>query len=289
MAVEGDSCALEGMDAITRDVREMYTRHPYPGLGEGEDERSQSVRFFLNSIQKYEMATEGKDVLDVGCGTGYTTSILAKSLPRCCVLGVDISPGSLKVAEQYRERLAVENLTLRELDITKQRLPEGKYVFVLLSGSLHHMSDPESALRNIVPAMESGGLLGLAVYSQINNAMRYRYRDILDRLVPNRSDLTARNKIARELWAEARGLSEQELVDSLSHPCDRAYTFREIHDLVVSAGLEFLEWCNCSPEAFEKLGDETGGHFKQLDRLKQYETIELLTQSKMTNLFFRKP
>ncbi len=288
MEIEWDG-AHEGMDAITRDVREMYTRYPYPGLGEGEEERSQSVRFFLNSIQKYEMATEGKEVLDVGCGTGYTTSILAKSLPRCRVLGVDISPGSLDVAQQYRERLGVENLTLRELDITKQPLPEGKYVFALLSGSLHHMSDPESALRNIVPAIEPGGLLGVAVYSYINNVMRYRYRDVLDRLVPDRSEVALRNKIARELWVDARGLTEQELADSLSHPCDRAYTFREIHDLVTSAGLEFLEWCNCYPETFEEHGEETGPRFKQMDRLTKYETIELLSKAKLINLFFRKP
>ena len=288
MSIEWDDGAAGRMDATTRNVREMYTRFPYPGIGEGEEERHQTVTLFLQAMQKYNLKPGGKNVLDVGCGTGYTTVTLAKSLPNSQVLGVDISPGSLQVADEYRKRFGVDNLTLRELDVTRQPLPDEAYIFVLASGSLHHMSDPTAALRNIVGAMEHGGLFGLSVYSTPTNVQRYRFRDALDCLVPDRSQVETRNKIAREIWPETQDMPDQELADSLSHPCDRSYTFREIHDLCAEAGLEFLEWCNCDVESFGKKGEEMGQKFQPLDLLTQCELIELLVNTKMLNLFFRR-
>ena len=289
MGVEWNDDIHETMDDVTRQVREMYTRYSYPGLGEGEEERRKTVEIFLSALKKYNLPTKDKQLIDVGCGTGFTTTVLAKSLPHCQVLGVDISPGSLEVAEQYRRRFQLDNLTFQEMDVTKQELPQERYVFALSSGSLHHMSEPEKALNNIVRALERGGLLGLSVYSAYNNFQRYRMRDVLDVLIPSRQDVEARNRIARSLWAEARALPDQELADSLSHPCDRAYTFREIHDLGVASGLEFIEWCNCSLHSFAKQENPFGERFKTLDRLEQYQLVELMVQVKLINLFFRRP
>lgn len=277
------------MDDVTHQVRDMYTRFAYPGLGEGENERKKTISIFLNTLQKHHLPTEGKRLIDIGCGTGYTTAVLAQSLPLCQVIGVDISPGSLAVAEQYKQRFQLANLTFQEMDVTRQALPRDYFIFALSSGSLHHMSEPRLALQNITGTLEHGGLFGLGVYSAANNMQRYRMRDALDLLVPSRADIETRNRIARELWPDARPLPDQELADSLSHPCDRSYSFREIHDLCLECGLEFLEWCNCSISSFIQRGGEMGRRFQNLDRLQQYQLIELLVPSKMINLFFRRP
>ncbi len=289
MAIEFDGNSIEKMDDITKEVRNMYTRYSYPGFGEGEKDREKSVNIFINAFRNYQTDFEGKKILDVGCGTGYTTACLAKNLPQCQVFGVDISPGSLEVAEEYKSRLKLDNLTLRELDVTKQDIPQESFIFALASGSLHHMSEPEKALRNITSSLEHGGILGLSVYSSANNMQRYRMRDALDCLVPDRSEVETRNQIARELWPEARKLPPQELADSLSHPCDRSYYFREIHDLSINSGLEFLEWCNCATSGFAKSGKEMGRHFEKLDMLQKHELIELLASFKLINLFFKRP
>ncbi len=136
----------------------------------------------MNTFQKYHISTEGKHLIDIGCGTGYTTAVLAQSLPYCQVIGVDISPGSLAVAEQYRQRFHLVNLTFQEMDVTRQALPKERFVFALSSGSLHHMSEPHLALQNIAGSLEHGGMLGLGVYSAANNMQRYRMRDALDLL-----------------------------------------------------------------------------------------------------------
>ncbi len=43
-----------------------------------------------------------KTVLDVGCGTGYCTRALAKRYPRANVVGVDLAPGMVKIANDQQ-------------------------------------------------------------------------------------------------------------------------------------------------------------------------------------------
>ena len=62
----------------------------------------------IEHMQRYRMAAklaEGRDVLDVACGEGYGSSILAGMAQR--VTGVDISPQAVAYA---REHYAQENL-----------------------------------------------------------------------------------------------------------------------------------------------------------------------------------
>ncbi len=44
--------------------------------------------------------TEGKVILDAGCGTGYKSLVLAIANPGAKIVGIDLSEESVKLAEQ---------------------------------------------------------------------------------------------------------------------------------------------------------------------------------------------
>jgi len=58
-------------------------------------------------------------VLDICCGTGATSILLGKRYPKAKIIGIDVNSIFLGHAEKKISDLAIGNVSLRELDITK--------------------------------------------------------------------------------------------------------------------------------------------------------------------------
>lgn len=103
-------------------------------------------------------AADGLDVLDVGCGTGSLSLLLAGAGHR--VTGVDLAP---RMVEQARTKLRDAGLTGRFLVGDAAQPPTGAERFdVLLSRHLvWTLPDPEAALTEWVGRLRPGGRLVL--------------------------------------------------------------------------------------------------------------------------------
>lgn len=103
-------------------------------------------------------------VLDVGCGTGYTTRHAARAAWAGSALGVDLSTAMLKVA---RERAAAEGLTnVSYLHADAQIHPFETETFDVAIGQTSAMffGDRIAALANIGRALRHGGRLALLTW-----------------------------------------------------------------------------------------------------------------------------
>ncbi|PHJ38216.1 hypothetical protein P378_10315 [Desulforamulus profundi] len=47
---------------------------------------------------------EFREILEIGCGTGFLTELLAREFPRANILALDISPRMIKVAKKNYHR-----------------------------------------------------------------------------------------------------------------------------------------------------------------------------------------
>jgi ubiquinone/menaquinone biosynthesis C-methylase UbiE len=102
-------------------------------------------------------ARPGDKVLDVGCGTGYLTRIMAKAVtPSGTALGIDPSPTVLAHA---RRQTRGTNCTYAEGIAENLDSPDGIYDVVVTSLMIHHL--PESlrakALSEISRVLRPGG------------------------------------------------------------------------------------------------------------------------------------
>ncbi len=131
------------------------------------------------ALRDYGFDPRGKQVLDVGCGTGFFTAYYLERGAR--VTGIDIAPISI---ETLRARHPEARFVLA--DVGEQRLA-GRYDLVNAFDVLYHITDDarwETAVAHLAAAVEPGGLLlvsdafsdleGLAEHNRMRPLPRYR-------------------------------------------------------------------------------------------------------------------
>jgi len=103
----------------------------------------------------------GKKVLEVGCGMGLHTELMARAGAR--VTAIDISPTSVAAT---RARLALKDIAadVRELDAETLDL-EDEFDLIWSWGVIHHSARTGRVLRNLYEALKPGGELRFMVYS----------------------------------------------------------------------------------------------------------------------------
>jgi SAM-dependent methyltransferase len=103
----------------------------------------------------------GRDVLEIGCGTGVHARLLAEAGAN--VSAVDLTPTAVELT---RRRLALHGLEadVREADAEQLPYDDATFDFVWSWGVIHHSSDTERVLDEIARVLRPGGRFALMVY-----------------------------------------------------------------------------------------------------------------------------
>jgi SAM-dependent methyltransferase len=93
-------------------------------------------------------------LLDMGCGTGWTSRFFARA--GYDVVGVDIAPDMIRLADEARRDEGLENLRFAVYDY--EELPyEGEFDAVVFYDALHHAVDEALAVAQAYRALVPGG------------------------------------------------------------------------------------------------------------------------------------
>lgn len=117
----------------------------------------------------------GEQVLDLGCGSGAATSLLAERVvPGGHVTGLDISEGML---DRARTTLAdagfgADVATFQVGDAAAPALPHGRFDLATASLVIFFLPDPPTALRQWVELLKPGGRLALTTFGSSDQSWR---------------------------------------------------------------------------------------------------------------------
>ncbi|PRY39869.1 class I SAM-dependent methyltransferase [Umezawaea tangerina] len=106
--------------------------------------------------------TSPRRIVDLGCGTGAGTFALLTRFPDAHVTAVDSSADHLHRLRDKAEAAGVaDRVDLVQADLDADWPDLGSPELVWASASMHHMADPDRALRRVHDALAPGGLFAV--------------------------------------------------------------------------------------------------------------------------------
>ncbi len=116
---------------------------------EGWDHNNHYHRFLLK-----QLPAQCKTALDIGCGTGEFSRLLAKRVER--VVAIDLSSNMIEVAKQRSRQFL--NIDFQAADVLQWEPVAEQFDVIVSIATLHHLP-VESFLPNLKAALKPGGRL----------------------------------------------------------------------------------------------------------------------------------
>ncbi|SVA49388.1 uncharacterized protein METZ01_LOCUS102242 [marine metagenome] len=87
-------------------------------------------------------------ILDVGTGSGCIASTLGLEIPGSTILGIDISPSALNVANDNKKKLATQNVSFEELNILEQ-IPMGEFDLLVSNPPYVPLDEMDELMKDV--------------------------------------------------------------------------------------------------------------------------------------------
>jgi 2-polyprenyl-6-hydroxyphenyl methylase/3-demethylubiquinone-9 3-methyltransferase len=114
--------------------------------------------------------------LDIGCGSGLS-SLIAYRLGAKKIVSVDVDPHSVNSTKKVWEQFAAKDRRweVRQGSVLDPKFCNslGQFSYVYSWGVLHHTGAMWHAINNVLPCVEKGGMLHIALYNEYKNAAKW--------------------------------------------------------------------------------------------------------------------
>lgn len=149
---------------VERQVSEPGGGGVHERLEAGDVERGGLLA--ISHVHRYELAAslcEGARVLDLGCGTGYGSRILATAA--AAVHGVDVAEAAVEAATASLHEAERERLTFERADAHAylRSLAQAEFDTVVCFEALEHVPDPDALLDELARLAEGGTRLIVSI------------------------------------------------------------------------------------------------------------------------------
>ncbi|MDX1977298.1 MAG: class I SAM-dependent methyltransferase [Pseudanabaenaceae cyanobacterium bins.68] len=293
---------------VTAAVAQLYDTYPFPP-DPVLDQAPPGYNWRWSWPGAYGFCTDGKmpsivapRILDAGCGSGVSTEYLAHLNPQADLVAIDISAGTLAVAQERIARsqpnrndrqISFHQLSLYDLDQIA-----GEFNLINCVGVLHHLADPVKGIQALAAKLAPGGLLHLFLYAEIGRWEIHLMQQAIALLSANQAQenpyqlgvklgrqvfaaLPAQNRLLqreKQRWA-LENHRDQCFADMYVHPQELSYRIDSLFELITASGLEFAGFSNPQVWQLEPLIGKDPELLKLAQGLPlqaQYQLIELL-------------
>ena len=297
---------------VSTAVAKLYDTYPFPP-DPLSDNPPPGYNWRWNWNTAYSFCTGQKParqdvrILDAGCGSGVSTEYLAHLNPQAQVFGIDLSAGTLAVAQERCDRTNVaDRVQFRQLSLFDVDQLEGEFDLINCVGVLHHTADPICGIQALAQKLAPGGIFHIFVYSELGRWEIQLMQQAITLLQgAQKGDYTDGVKVGRQVFAalpENNRLKKREqerwslenyrdecFADMYVHPQEIDYSIPTLKELIQASGLEFLGFSNPAVWQLERLLGENPDLMDRatdLDEWERYRLIELLDPESVTHYEF---
>ena len=117
------------------------------------------------AIDKLDLSN-GKRILDIGCGCGATTLEIAKMIPEGKIIGVDISEPMLNQARKDALEMSLSNTEFVVQDVQTEEISKDAFDIAFSRFGVMFFEDSYEAFKNINIALKIGGQLSFVCWQE---------------------------------------------------------------------------------------------------------------------------
>ncbi len=294
-------------EATSVAVRAQYEQNPYPRWVQASSTASAHA---IGDVLRRSIPLEdlpaiapvsAPDVLVAGCGTGLQAVTAAQSYSNARILAIDLSTSSLAYARRQAARLNLANIEFAQADILKLDSLDRRFDVIECAGVLHHLADPYAGWRTLLSLLRPGGLMSIALYSDIARrdvvaardfAAAGNYQPDLEGIRRCRQAILRlpQNAKARQILISADFYSTSSFRDLVMHEQEHRMSLPDIQAFLAANRLEFIGFEVIDPvrREFNRLFPDPRSR-KDLAAWHQFETEHPDTFVGMYQFWVRKP
>lgn len=248
---------------IQEKIREQFNSGPYPRIPIEKSPQQDAIELYYHSLftayyqrNKQVISTEGKTILDAGCGSGYKTLILAEANPGATIVGIDLSAKSLELAKKRLAYHGFDNVKFEVLSLEDLAQLEREFDYINCDEVLYLLPDPIAGLKAMKAVLKPTGIIRANLHSSRQRVFYYRAQSIfkmmglmdenpgeieLDIVKEIFKSLKDSVQIKRYTWKSDKENIEQHLMMNYLFQGDKGYTIPEMFAMLKAANLDFIE------------------------------------------------
>lgn len=254
--------------SISDKIRQQFDFGPYPRIPIDKSPKEDANLLFIHNLvtsyylnNQQVINTEGKIILDAGCGTGYKSLVLAEANPGATIVGVDLSIESVNLAKARLQHHGFDNTQFHAVSIEDLPSLGIEFDYINCDEVLYLFPNPANGLSALKSVLKPKGIIRSNLHSSWQRAPFFRaqnifqlmglfdnnpeeleiklVQDIMKSLKPS-VDLKAR---AWKTSLEAEDAQERILMNFLFQG-DRGFKIPEMFSAIREAGLDFVSMVN---------------------------------------------
>lgn len=249
-------------------MRQQFDSAPFPRIPLDNSPRNNIKLLYKHNLvtayyqrnQKI-IETEGKVILDAGCGSGYKALALAIANPGAKIVGIDLSEESIKLARQRLQYHAIENAEFYAISISIEDLPKLGLQFDYINADevLYFIPDTAAALRAMKAVLKPEGIIRTNLHSSLQRFNYYKAQKIFTIMglmeePPGELEIQLVRETAKALknnvglkataWKPEFEKDDERVLANLLLQGDHGYTVPQMFSALRTADLEFISMAN---------------------------------------------
>jgi SAM-dependent methyltransferase len=154
------------------------------GFTETASDYEGAVKYNLDGIKRLIAGLpdgEFPELLDVGCGTGWSALTFIARYGSRKVIGVDPASGMLDVFRGHAEKFDDVEVELIQADVMDMPVPPESVDAVICTMAMHWFPDKAGAVREMAARLRPGGLLAVLAGGE---GVENEYRELMEGIKP---------------------------------------------------------------------------------------------------------
>lgn len=173
------------MDEQSNRLRQQFDILPYPINPLEQSPKSDTNLLFIhNFVTAYYLRnrkvtqTQGKVILDAGCGTGYGTLVLAEANPEAEIIGVDFSKKSIEIAQNRLSFHGFDKVKFYAISLDNISDLGVDFDYINCDEVLYLLPDPVAALKALKSVLKPDGIIRTNLHSALQRTYYFRAQEV---------------------------------------------------------------------------------------------------------------